>query len=148
MSKYHYVESGLDNVFIEGLEPVIDDDGDEVITIPYVAGLHAEIARGIVTRSGTINGAELRFLRTEMGLTQSELATKVNVDGQTIGRWERGEHPIDKNAETVIRRIAGERLIEAFDQSIEDLVRQIQSISNDKEINIQASDHGYELQAA
>ena len=50
-----------------------------------------------------MNAQELRFLRTEMGLTQSELAEVVDRDGQSIGRWERGEKPIDRAAETIIR---------------------------------------------
>lgn len=145
MTKYHYIESGLENVFIEGLEPVIDDDGDEVIQIPFISGLHVEIARGIVARDGSIRGKELRFLRTEMGMTQADLASKVNVDGQTVGRWERDEYAVDRTAETVIRRLAGERLIEAFDQSIEDLVEHIQAETDDTPITIAARGDTYKL---
>jgi len=148
MTSYQYIESGLDNVFIKGLSPVVDDEGDEVITIPFVAALHAEIARGIVTRNGAIRGAELRFLRTEMGMTQAELAQTVNVEGQTVGRWERDEFTVDPTAETVIRRLAGERLIEAFDRSIEELVGHVQAPTRDEAINIQVDDGGYRLTAA
>ncbi|NSX54600.1 helix-turn-helix transcriptional regulator [Parasulfitobacter algicola] len=145
MSKYQYIESGLDNVYINGLSPVVDDDGDEVITVPYIAGLHVEIARGIVTRDGQISGRELRFLRTEMGMTQAELAAKVNADAQTIGRWERDEYDIDPTAETVIRRLAGEKLIDAFDQSIDQLLSHVQTSSNDSSIIIDAQGKDYKL---
>lgn len=145
MTKYHYIESGLSHVFISGLTPMVDDDGDEVIEIPYIAALHAEIARGIVISKGTIGGDELRFLRTEMGMTQAELAAKVSVDHQTIGRWERGEYPVEANAELVIRSIAGERLVDAFDESMDHLVERVRSAGSDDEINIEAQSEGYRL---
>ena len=72
--------------------------------------LHKVIAMGIVSRTTGISGRELRFLRMEMGLTQAELANKVKRDVQTVGRWERGECPIEANAETLIRLIAIDRL--------------------------------------
>ncbi len=145
MTRYHYTESGLDHVYITGLNPLIDDDGDEVIEIPYVAGLHAEIARGIILSKGAIDGKEIRFLRTEMGMTQAQLAEIVDVDSQTVGRWEREETSISSTAELVIRRIAGERLVDAFDESMERLVGHVHSAVIDGEINIEPQGEGYRL---
>ena len=42
--KYHYTECGLNNIVIEGLSVLIDDDGDEVVEIPYINELHCAIA--------------------------------------------------------------------------------------------------------
>lgn len=149
MSAYHYIECGLPNVYIEGLAPVIDEEGDEVIEIPFIAALHAEIARGIVMHKGTMTGDELRFLRTEMGMTQAELASFVGVQALTVGRWERGENPMDRSAETVIRKLAIERLLKPFDASIEELARTVASDNGrDDPINIRAMDDGYTLEAA
>jgi transcriptional regulator with XRE-family HTH domain len=148
MTKYHYTESGLKNVFIEGIVPVIDEEGDEVIEIRFIAALHAEIARGIITQKGTISGEELRFLRTEMGFTQAELASHVSLDAQTIGRWERSEKPVNPTAETVIRALAGEKLVHSFNKSIEELAESIKATEEDDEINIQAQEEGYRLLAA
>lgn len=147
MSKYQYVESGLNNVFISGINPMIDDEGDEVVTIHAINVLHAEIARGIIESDGGINGAELRFLRTEMGLTQSGLGTLLSVDGQTVGRYERGDTPIDPTAETLLRRLAGERLVDAFDKSIEELASLVNADDTHDEINIEATEDGYRLVA-
>ena len=147
MSKYQYIESGLNNVFINGIKPMNDDEGDEVVTIRAINVLHAEIARGIIESDGGINGAELRFLRTEMGLTQAELGTLLSVDGQTVGRYERGDTPIHPTAETLLRRLAGERLVEAFDKSIEELASLVNSDDVHDEINIEATENGYRLVA-
>ena len=111
MSKpHHYTESGLTNVFIQGIAVELDDDGDEIITIPAINELHHVIALGIVSHSKGMSGDELRFLRTEMGLSQAELANLVHKDKQSIGRWERGEHEINSTAEALIRKLAIEKL--------------------------------------
>lgn len=110
MPIHHYIECGLENVFIDGLEFVIDDDGDEIITIPAVNELHEKIALGIVSHKAGISGDELRFLRTEMGYTQAQLADLVHHDRQSIGRWERSEYAIEGSAEAIIRRLAIEKL--------------------------------------
>lgn len=103
MSEYRYTESGLDNVIIEGATFVSDDAGVAVVKIPNVNGLHRAIAHGIVTRKVMMNGREMRFLRSEMGMTQAELAAMIHREPLTISRWERGETDIDANAETLIR---------------------------------------------
>lgn len=107
---YRYTASGLDNVELVNLPACIDDAGEECITIKNVNQLHKAIATSIVGRPRGIAGRELRFLRTEMGMTQAEFAKVVNRDVQTVGRWERGETAIEPNAETIIRLLATARL--------------------------------------
>lgn len=110
MSEYRYTECGLDNVIIAGVSFVSDDAGEAVVRIPNVNGLHRAIALAIITRKAMMNGGELRFLRSEMGMTQAELAAMIHREPLTISRWERAETEIDANAETLIRLHAIERL--------------------------------------
>ena len=74
---YHYTECGLPDVWIEGCH-VEDDAGEETIRIPKVRSLHRLISKGIVSSAGTLTGPELRYLRTEMGLTQTQLGELVH----------------------------------------------------------------------
>lgn len=149
MTAYRYTECGLENVVIEGIATMTDDDGDEVIQIPYVNALHRAIAEAILEQSSSMAGKELRFLRSEMGFTQAELGEIVNVDKQTVGRWERDETPINGAAETIIRKMAGEKLIDGFGVKIEDLARSFsKEDANPHEINIRATEDGYERIAA
>ena len=147
---YHYKECGLDNVFIEGIDVCIDDDGDEVITISAVNELHQAIALGIVSHEHGISGAELRFLRTEMGYTQAELAIFVHNDKQTIGRWERSEYDIDSSAETIIRRLTIEKLNLDVELAMEELARRSIPTVPMQPINIKKSNSNghYELLVA
>lgn len=151
MSSHHYTESGLKNVYIDGLEIFPDDEGDDVITIPAVNELHHVIALGIVSHEHGISGDELRFLRTEMGLTQSELAGLVHHEKQAVGRWERGEYEIDGAAETIIRRLAIEILELETEVAMEDLSRRSVPTTKAQPINIQRANDGgpeYKLLAA
>lgn len=152
MSSHHYIECGLMNVFVEGLDPITDDAGDDIVTIPLVNQLHKAIALGIVSHEHGISGAELRFLRTEMGYTQAELASLVHHEKQAIGRWERGEGEINSSAELIIRLLSIEKLSLGLEADVDTLSRQsvpslhsqpikIQKVSND-------SGGGYELIAA
>lgn len=110
MNSYRYTDCGLDNVIIDGVSFVADDAGEEVLSIPNINGLHHVIALGIVTREVMMSGREMRFLRTEMGVTQAELAAMIHREPLTISRWERGETDIDANAETIVRLLANEKL--------------------------------------
>ena len=137
---YRYTECGLDNVIINGMPICTDDAGEEVYCIPNILGLHKVIAYCLITRSQGLSPNELRFLRTELGLTQAELAEMVKKDHQTIGRWERGEKPIDQNAEYVIRTIGAERLGIDTKLSLEDLARRCVPSAAFEAIEIDGSD--------
>lgn len=100
---YRYDECGLDNVILVGLNCCQDDEGELVVNVPNINVLHRSLMGAIAQKGTAISAQELRFVRTEMGMTQSELAEVVDRDGQSIGRWERGEKPIDRSAETLIR---------------------------------------------
>lgn len=110
MNSYQYDECGLDNVVIHGVERIEDDNGAEVVEIPAINLLHTTIAIGIVSHANAMSPKELRFLRTEIGMTQSELAEVTRVDKQTVGRWERGETPIKETAEVIVRELVMQRL--------------------------------------
>jgi DNA-binding transcriptional regulator YiaG len=103
---YRYDESGLDNVVLKALPVCTDDDGDEVITIPNVNLLHTTLLVEVATKDGGLLPKEIRFLRTEMGLTQGQLGELVGRDAQSVGRWERGETPIEKAHEMIVRAAA------------------------------------------
>jgi DNA-binding transcriptional regulator YiaG len=123
MNAYRYTECGLEDVFIEGVYPHKDDAGDECVTILNIHGLHRAIAKAIVTKNSSLTGRELRFLRTEMGMTQAELATIVHREALAISRWERGEvTEIDANAEALIRLHASEVLALKIKATVKEIV--------------------------
>lgn len=107
---YHYTESGLDNVFIEVDAIAEDDAGEPTFMIPGINLLHRAIVTGIIGAGDLMNGKEIRFLRTEMGLTQAELAKLLHRTSQTVARWEKGQLDVDPSLDVLIRQIAAESL--------------------------------------
>ena len=147
MRRYHYTECGLDNIYIDDVEVVHDQHGEEVVRIPRIGALHRLIAKVLIDKQGPLAGRELRFLRTEMGLTQAQLAAIIQVDAQTVGRWERGETPIPAAADMLVRKLASERLAIDPQLSVEELARRYAVGLRQMEVRITARDGRYELAA-
>ena len=140
MNTYHYTECGLDNVFIEGMPTQMDDAGDDIVTIPAVGHLHRVIAESIVTYQYKMSGKELRFLRTEMGLTQDNLAAILKVKLLTISRWEREESPIKHTAEILIRLMAIKRLSLDLAMDVDEVSEKVNLSPQSGQIRIDGSD--------
>ncbi len=109
ITPYHYTECGLPEVWVEGLH-MRDDEGEETVVIPNIKGLHKFIVHEIVMSDGALTGPELRFLRTEMGLTQTQLGELVHRERLTISRWESGKSTLDGATEAFIRILASSEL--------------------------------------
>lgn len=135
---FRYTRCGLDNVVLVGLTLQTDHADQDVIHIPNVRKLHKLIAQLLAEKPTGLSPNELRFLRTELGLTQGQLAKVVHKDHQTVGRWERGETPLDPAAETLIRII----VLDWADQrqSVEEVSRRAVPGADAWQITIDASD--------
>lgn len=142
LKPYRYTECGLDNVFLHGLQVVIDDEGKETYAIPYINDLHRAITQMIIVQPTAMSGKALRFVRTELGMTQAELAKFVHKEPLTVGRWERGEHPIDVNAETIIRLLVIDKLKLPSKLSVEELSASSLPSAKIRRIDIDGSDPG------
>lgn len=145
---YRYDECGLDNVVLQNLPLCLDDDGEEVISIPNVNLLHSMLFVQVAGKDTGLAPKEIRFLRSEMGLTQAQLADMVGRDAQTIGRWERGETPIEKAHEMVLRKAALEHAHQEV-QTMTELARKSVPSADGKPYLIDATDpEHYRLVAA
>lgn len=111
MTKYHYVECGLPNVFlVNGFEIVEESPYGKGTVIHDVAGLHVCIAKILLDKPDSLTGAEFRFLRRELDLSQRILGELFDNDERTIRTWEREEIPIPKLADHVIRHMYAETI--------------------------------------
>lgn len=88
---YHYLASGLDNVFL--LNGVTEENTDygPMVHIENINGLHHAIGLHIVEKPGLMTGAEFRFLRKQMQLSQAEVGHAMGVTDQTIANYEKGK---------------------------------------------------------
>jgi len=103
---YHYVESGLPNVYLlNGYREVATAEGVG-IAIEDVEGLHWAIAENLVERESALTGDAVRFIRKLLELTQIKLGAFLGVEDQTVRNWERaGGEPVPTQADRGVRLV-------------------------------------------
>lgn len=102
--RYHYTESGLDNVYLENVDVrVCEACGEISPRIPRINDLHATIGQAIALRNVPLSGKEVRFLRQHLGLKAKEWAAFLRIDTTTLSRWENGGQIIGPQADSLMR---------------------------------------------
>ena len=101
--RYHYLECGLDDVYlVNGFERFETARGAS-IAIKEIDALHEAIGERLCRDTKELGGKEFRFLRREMLMSQAVLANLFDVKEQTVHRWETGKSPVPKTAESLMR---------------------------------------------
>ena len=100
---YHYTESGLRNVWLENGVTQRKTAHGMATAIQDVEGLHRAIGRAL-TQKAHLTGAEFRFLRKELDLSQRRVADLIGSSEQTVALWER-HGKIPKTADRMLRAI-------------------------------------------
>ncbi|WP_329601931.1 DUF4258 domain-containing protein [Sansalvadorimonas verongulae] len=100
---YHYKESGLNNIFlVSGFHVKVIDD-EEYVSFDNVPELHQAIGKIVAEKKAPLNGNEIRFLRVNMNLSQKLLGRYLDVDSQTVARWEKDQVKIPRASDVVLR---------------------------------------------
>ncbi|MFQ5873697.1 MAG: type II TA system antitoxin MqsA family protein [Dehalococcoidia bacterium] len=101
--RYQYRESGLEDVWIEVTVHVCPKCGETLPEISDVKGLHALIADRLFQKATSLTGAEVRFLRKQMGMKAKDCATLLGVSPVTVSRWETGTERVGDTNDRLIR---------------------------------------------
>jgi putative transcriptional regulator len=103
---YHYTESGLDYVYLENGYTIHDTPYGKGVSIQNTERLHRALADCLVDLPRPLNGAELRFLRIELEMSQRNLAEILGTTEQTYRRWEKARtKDIDGSADRLLRAL-------------------------------------------
>lgn len=106
---YHYRSSGLDNVYLLNGFTIHETKYGRGVSIADLEGLHRQIGRWLIDLPKPITGAELRFIRVEMDLSQKHLAGIIGSTEQNVQRWERyRSKAIQGPADRMIRALYSE----------------------------------------
>jgi putative transcriptional regulator len=108
---YHYTDCGLDNVWLCNGFAEINTPYGKATSVHGLEKLHRVIGDVIISLPKHLNGAELRFIRTEMELTQKNLAGIIGSDEQAVRRWEKARNkPMNGSADFLLRALFREYL--------------------------------------
>ncbi len=81
---------GLPNVYLlNGVTVENDPDYGDLVSIENIEELYRAIGLHIIESGPQMTGAEFRFLRKQMNLTQVELGALLSVSSQTIANYEK-----------------------------------------------------------
>ena len=101
---YHFVSSGLSNLFLAGLRYyVCSKCGRQSAEIPALKGLLSLIARDLVRQPLPLSGEQIRFLRKQLGKRAVDLALMFDVKPETYSRWENHKQCPSPMADRLIR---------------------------------------------
>jgi putative transcriptional regulator len=99
-----YEDCGLKNIWLANGFRYEDLEGvGRCLEIDDIDGLHRAIGHRLVNYKKRLTGAEIRFLRVEMGMSQKRLADCLGVDEQTVSLWERSKRRPAIAAERMLR---------------------------------------------
>ena len=100
---YHFVDSGLDNVFLIGIKYRKCACGEIVAEIPSIKQLLTLIARDVVEQKFSLSGTEIRFLRKCLRMKQLDFAKQLGVEAGTLCRIENGHDPVSERTDKFVR---------------------------------------------
>jgi putative zinc finger/helix-turn-helix YgiT family protein len=118
-TRHHYTESGLQNVWLEGVEVFECDCGEKFVFIPCAQEFHKLIAKILLKQESQLSGREIRFLRKHMGMKSKDFANELGVRPVTISRWENGDYSPSKALDKFIR------LFYAANMGLEDVAKEL-----------------------
>lgn len=101
---FHYTSSGLRNIWLANGYHARKTAYGSALSIDNVEGLHRAIAMRLVNSKPRLTGAEFRFLRKDLDLSQAKLASLFGNDAQTVALWEKTGR-VPKWADRMIRLV-------------------------------------------
>ena len=136
---YHYTDGGLRNVwltngFVEHVTPY-----GKGVSFHDLDGLIDAICQALVRKPGKLTGAEFRYLRTAMLLSQKSLGSVVGYTEQAVAKWEKtGKVP--KAVDIVLRMLYSSR--NDGDKDVCSMVDMLNAIDRISNMKIIVSEHG------
>lgn len=101
---YHYKESGLRNIWLANGYETHDTPYGPGTTVHNVKALHQAIGRSLIAKGGKLTGAEFRFIRQELAMSQSKIALLFGNTEQAVALWEKRSN-VPKWADRFLRAL-------------------------------------------
>jgi transcriptional regulator with XRE-family HTH domain len=100
---FHFVDSGLDNVYLVGIRYFVDREGKTIAEIPAIKQLMQLIAYEVVTAPRDLSGSEIRFLRKRLYKKASDYCTYLGLTPETLSRIENEKQAVSPQSQKLAR---------------------------------------------
>lgn len=130
LDSYHYTDSGLDNVYLTGVETIVCDCGESVV-LTAAPSLLRIIAFCFAFKPAALRGREIRFMRHVLGRKAVDFAQMLSITPEHLSRLENDAKPAGASLDKFVRarlllammqdhpKMAGLFDIEAFQKLID-----------------------------
>lgn len=146
---YHYRGCALPNVWLRNGFTTQQTPYGKAVAIHDLEGLHRTIGLCVATGKALLTGAEVRFLRKELDMSQSHLAKVLGVSESSVRAWENHRGRISRSAERMLRVLYREHV--AGDGTVRDLVELLAELNREThkpKIELEDTEHGWRSMAA
>lgn len=128
-TEYHYLGCGLPNVWLRNGFTAQQTAYGKAVAIHDLEGLHRAIGLYLATRRPLLTGADVRFLRKELDMSQAHLAKVLGVSESSVRSWENHRGRISRSAERMLRVLYREHV--AGDGTVRDLVERMAELNRE-----------------
>ena len=145
---HHYRECGLTNIHLLNGFTYKETRHGRAVSIRDMDGLHRAIGTHLAKEKRALTGAELRFFRIELGLSQTMLGMLLGKTGQSVARWEKGQSRIDATADRVVRLLYNQQT--GANEDIRSALQELAALddSAEEEVCFEDTDEGWQLRVA
>lgn len=95
--------AGLPHVYLANGYKIEETPDGSATTYQDLPGLYKCLGERIAARPGQITGAEFRFLRKQLGLSQGEQGVRVGKGDQAVAKWEKGSQHVPRADGSVLQ---------------------------------------------
>lgn len=99
---YHYTDGGLRNVWLANGYVIKKTPYGEAVAFQHLDGLTAAICTALTRKKSKLTGAEFRYIRLSMLMSQASLGKALGRTEQAVAIWEKTGR-VPKFADTLIR---------------------------------------------
>lgn len=86
---YHFTDGGLRNVWLANGYVEHETKYGKGVSIHDIEGLTAVICKALVNKPSKLTGAEFRYIRNSMHLSQKSLGQQFGYTEQAVAKWEK-----------------------------------------------------------
>lgn len=148
MNGYHYVECGLDNIWLVNGYKIHDTPYGRAVSFVNAEQLDRAIAQELTEKAEPLSGKELRFLRIMLDMSQKSLGEAMGREAQTVALWEKRKK-VPADVDYLVRHIYRQAIINKSESYVEmvDRLNHLDRAAHAEALQFAASDEGWKKSA-
>ena len=148
MNAYHYVQCGLDNVWLENGFDMVETPYGKTVQIDSADKLDAAIAEWLTRKPAPLSGREFRFLRLQLDLSQKRIGELLGKEAQTVAIWEKSA-AVNTDVDFLMRHIYRQTAVNSSQTYVElvDYLNALDRTEHQEKISFHETKDGWEKAA-